>query len=288
MATKTRKIEWSENSLRLMAEEIINSITGGKGISLEEYKSLASKTPVKKIGFSLAWILKNERRMKEFFPDEIISIISSRLNGQYRFDKRADYFIKTHNNMTANDIGALLFAKRSMVYRRASALGIPLKQERHSHSPQDDALIRKYVSTNLDHAAETIGVTWYGAFQRARRLGLHVPRGRSPKYSEKELEILKRADLAKKSDEEIARILKRRTAYSVSLKRREMGKKRRKHFVVWRRFPQKMQYLIDNYRSMTYRQIAREIKLTPSQVRSKAWAMGLKKIRTNKKEARCA
>ena len=274
--TESDNAYWDRDALCQIAERIINSITAGRGVSLAEYQELAASVSAKEIGFSLVWILKNERRLSEFFPDEIIHIISSGMK-RYRFDDFADSFIVSHSNMTAEKMGALFFTDRSVIARRAKKLGIKLRRERRHFSPEEDVFIKKYALTDIDFAARTIGVTRCVAVRRARLLGLHVPRRKFIKYLPEELEILKRADFARENDKEMAGRLKNRTAGAVARKRRETGKLRRRVFV-WRHHAKKWQYLRANYHVMTSRQIAKKLHLTCSQVEKKAWHEGLRKL----------
>jgi len=274
MITKVN-VNWSEDKLYQMAEEIRYSIIDGKAVSLKRYKALASSVPMEKIRFSLAWILKNEKKIWKFFPDDIIEIISSRLGKHYRFDEYADSFIKAHSDMTARGIGTFLCVSRSAVGYRAKELGITLRSERHTFSWKEDKLTKKYV-TNLNFVAQKIGVTWMSVFRRARRLGLHVPRKKSVRYSKKELGIIESADLTKETDEIIASRMNHRTVKSVAKKRRKTGKLRRECFV-WRQHPEKWRYLLSKHKTMSYERIGIRLGLTRSQVAWKAWHEGLRK-----------
>jgi hypothetical protein len=278
MSKRTKaEVSMDRDSLYQIAEIMRNSITGGKGISLEEYKRLAVSTPMRKIGYSFAWMLKNEVGMRDFFPLEIISIISSRISNRYRFDEYADSVIVANRNRTAKEIGMLLCVDRDTIAHRAQERGIQLKLECHKFSQQEDEIIKKFITMGTVFIGKLIkGATRQAIWQRAKFLGLLVQRKRFVKYSEEELKILEQADLAEESDEGIARKLGNRTARSVFQKRSQIRKLRKKLFI-WRHHPKKWRYVLANYKTMTYEQIAEKLGLTYSQVMHKAWRKGLRK-----------
>jgi len=283
MFVRTRNnIRWSEDSIKHMAEVMVKSITNGKSVSLQEYINLARTVSMNKMGFSLAWILKREGKLIEFLPDEVAKIISARLERRYLFDRHACSFIRAHQDMTSEEIGMLLFTDGDAVKRKAKKMGVKIKKSTRYHfSPEDDAVIEKYVDTDLNQAAIIIGVSERSVFQRAKMIGLVVTKKRFVKYSEEELEILEQGFIAKQTDAQIAKKLKNRTVESVGSMRLKLGKLKRSIFS-WKHWEYKWQYILENYQTMTYQQIADNLCLTRAQVAQKASKEGLRKIKLPK------
>ncbi|MCX6721871.1 MAG: hypothetical protein NTY04_01635, partial [Candidatus Staskawiczbacteria bacterium] len=189
--------------------------------------ALAASTPMKKMGFSFVWILKGEEMLEKFFPDEVVSVLLNRLKRSL-FDAYADSFLRTHQDMTAKEVGKLLFMEMGTVLMRAKKIGVKLKAERHRSSPEKDELIRKHVATDIGIAAKAMGVDRNVVVHRANFLGLHIPKKRFIRWREEELSVLNQAVLDGKNDKEISGMLPNRTEAAVSLKRREIIRRAKK------------------------------------------------------------
>lgn len=283
MSSKPKKtISWDEDAIKWMADTIHVAITGGRPILISQFKELARSMPLNKIGFSFIWILTKSERILEFFPDEIAEILSSRLK-RFRFDSFAIDFIKQHKDMTHKQIARLFFVDRETIASRTNILGVKLIAERHRFTEEEDKIIETHAANDIGLAAKLIGVSRGAAEQRARILEFPVPRHRFVKYSQKELQMIRKADLEGKSDEEIAKMLVNRTADAVSRKRQQL-RKLRKQLFLWRDHPEKWQFVLNHYKTMTFPQIAKKLHLRYSQVMKKAWNEGLVKRPKPQKE----
>jgi len=265
-------IEWDSETLFEIAEKTRIAITGGKAVSLQEYQKLAASVPLKKIGYSFGWIVVNDPRMAYYLPAEIISAISARIK-RYKFDAFAISFIKNHPEMTAAQIGSLLFVSPKVIAKKAKRLNIKLAKTRHVFSKDEDAIIKRY-KKNPDKAAQLLGVNRAAILHRAGVLGIEVGKKKEP-YKKRELVFLQTVNLDNCSDSSIARKLGRKPS-AIARKRRALGVFRRNIFN-WRNNPRKLEQMRCLLKKgLTYREIALKLGLTEAQVAKKAWRSKLK------------
>jgi len=224
MSVKSKRtIRWEEDSIEQMAELVRISITKGKAVTISDYERLATAVPIGKLCPSIIWILKNEDVLKNFFPDSVAEMLSSKMR-RSKFDSYADEFLRKHRHMTAREIGELFFMDKATVSLRAKKIGVVLNKERHRFSAEQDQIIKEHLG-NIDVAASMIGVDRGAVVHRANFLGLHIPKKRFIVWGDDELKTLNEALASGKKDKEISELLQSRTEVAVALKRREINRK---------------------------------------------------------------
>ena len=116
---------WSEEDLEKIAEKIRQNLVG-EHFSLEQITYAAKHKNLRDIGFFYVWIVKNEKRMLKYLPNEVVRTISDRISSRLNYDKLINDFFRNNCWRGAEFLCSRLYITRKAVRRRATKLGVKL------------------------------------------------------------------------------------------------------------------------------------------------------------------
>jgi hypothetical protein len=268
---------WTEKELQHLADDVRVNLVGNNGATLVDFINAARAKKLNEIGCFEAWIIKHEPKAANYLPDEVVEIISSRCRKRFRSEWIAEDYISSNLWKGVAWLSARLHVSDKCIYHRIYSEGLTIPKITHRpYSPEELDVLNKAdleKITDEEIAAKLIG-----------RTALSVRRARSKLHRlRKELydwdahpEAVKyiQENYQEKSYPEIAEHLGL-TTYQVSKKARRLGLQRKEPEYDWDAHPRAAQYIIDNYKNLSYSKIARKLKLTTAQVYGKAQRLGL-------------
>lgn len=162
----------------------------------------------------------------------------------------------------AKPIAKKLGRSPASVMTKAAKLGIKYKGRRYWAKWEDNYMRRHYDDRKNRSIAKTLKRSVHAVLGRARFLNLRGAKAKA--WTEKEIDILRQMyPYRKHSLKEISQIINR-TPYAILLKAQTLGINRPAHDHEWTK--EERNYLIKNYKTKTYKEIAEDLGLTHSSV----------------------
>jgi len=129
-----------------IAKEIVQLITKGEGLTLDEYVSRAEAITVNDLGYRKSKALAEDPAMCVFIPDEVISVFREKDLTSPRFNKSDDDYLRKHQHKPTVWLAKRFYTNTSPIRQRMENIGLSPTSSIHKYSEEEEAIIRKYVA----------------------------------------------------------------------------------------------------------------------------------------------
>lgn len=201
-------MHFNQDELLDISEKIRNSLTSGKGVTLADYVNLANSKKGDEIGLLYLWVLKKHPSMRQYFPDEVFSILSAK-TGRHFYTEEDNNFIKENACNGIRSLVSRLNVPPASAYKQARFLGV--KVPRSDYVPYTVDEEKRILGEDLSLTDSLIGEKLGGRSARSvqiKRLNAGIRKREIihwEDFPDKEKYLIR--NFGKKSYDEIAQVL---------------------------------------------------------------------------------
>lgn len=131
----------SENELMNIANEVRIRITGGKGVTLEDYANLAESKKGDEIGLFYLWAIKQNPSMGAYFPDNILKILSKKV-GRHFYSEEENRLIRENAVRGIKYLSLELNVPPYCVYKQARLIGVKIPRSDYTfYSAEEEHIV---------------------------------------------------------------------------------------------------------------------------------------------------
>ena len=142
----------SENELMKIADEVRVRITGGRGVTLEDYASLAESKKGDEIGLFYLWAIRSNPTMGTYFPDNILKILSKK-TGRHYYSEEENRLIKENAVRGIKYLSLTLNVPPYCAYKQARLIGVKIPRSDYAFYSADEEQLVLAAGLNQTDAA---------------------------------------------------------------------------------------------------------------------------------------
>jgi hypothetical protein len=142
----------TENELMDIANEVRIRITGGRGVTLEDYANLAKSKKGDEIGLFYLWAIKQHPNIKTYFPDNILEILSKKV-GRHYYSENENQLIKENAIRGVKYLALELNVPPYCVYKQARLIGVKIPRGDYTfYSAEEEQMVLREGLNQTDEA----------------------------------------------------------------------------------------------------------------------------------------